>query len=283
MKKIFLLLLALFLVTGCSLTKDNLEDAKIYTTIYPIAYLTESLYGDYGTIESIYPTGADVTTYELTEKQIKNYAKADLFIYNGLSNEKNTTKNLINQNKNLLIIDVSYGLSYNKKIEELWMSPNNYLMLAKNIKDNLIEYLSSKYIIENVEKKYEELAEILSLMDADLRAIGKEAKEKGKNTLVVNSDLFYYLENYGFNIISLDPDSVTETTMNNMKSAFNKKTYTSLIVLDEINSEDIKSIVEENNISTINISSMIHNDPDKGDYVMQMQAFIDSIQNLTLN
>ena len=45
-------------------------------------------------------------------------------------------------------IDVSYGLNYTHGMEELWMSPNNYLMLAKNIKDNLIEYLKSKYIIQ---------------------------------------------------------------------------------------------------------------------------------------
>ncbi len=70
-EKIFLLILSLFLLTGCSLKKDNLESATIYTTIYPIKYLTEFLYKDYATIESIYPAGADVTTYELTDKQIK--------------------------------------------------------------------------------------------------------------------------------------------------------------------------------------------------------------------
>ena len=58
-------------MTGCSLTKDSLEDATIYTTVYPIRYLTEFLYSDYATIESIYPNGADIPSYELTEKQLK--------------------------------------------------------------------------------------------------------------------------------------------------------------------------------------------------------------------
>ena len=58
------------------------------------------------------------------------------------------------------------------------MSPNNYLMLAKNIKDYLKEYLESQIISDYVEKKYQELSEILSLKDADLRAIGKEAQLK---------------------------------------------------------------------------------------------------------
>ena len=38
LKKIFLLGLAIFLTTGCSLTKDSLEDAQIYTTVYHIEY-----------------------------------------------------------------------------------------------------------------------------------------------------------------------------------------------------------------------------------------------------
>lgn len=282
MKKLFLSLIALFLTTGCSFVKDDLEDAKIYTTVYPIRFLSEKLYGEYATIESIYPSGADINTYELTKKQIKNYAKSDLFIYNGLSTEKNTAKNLINQNKNLLIIDVSYGLTFTHSIEELWMSPNNYLMLAKNIKDNLSEYLTSKYIIEDVTEKYNDLAETLSVMDADLRSIGKEARENNTNTLIVNDDLFKYLENYGFEIISLDPDTVTEATLNSTKSAYKKKTYDTLIVLDYKLNDELNGIIKDNNVNTINVSSMIDNDKTNDDYIVQMQAFIDSLRNLSV-
>lgn len=281
MKKLFLLGLALFLLCGCSLIKDNLDGAKIYTTVYPIKFLTEKLYGKYATVESIYPKGADIDTYELTDKQIKKYAKGNLFVYNGLGNEKNITKNLINANKNLLIIDVSYGLSYTYEIEELWMSPNNYLMLAKNIKDNLTEYLKSNYIIEEVKKNYDELAETLSLMDADLRAIGKEAKEKGKNTIIVNDDLFYYLQNYGFNVISLDSDSVTEATINNIKGAFKKGTYKNIILLNNNQSDDIKDIIKTYKANTIVVSSMV--EEDDNDYVTQMQTFIDNLRNLSIN
>lgn len=282
MKKLFLLILSCFLLSGCSLVKDNLEDATIYTTVYPIKYLTENLYGEHSTIESIYPKGADIDSYELTGKQINTYAKGDLFIYNGLGDEKNTAKNLINKNKNLLIIDVSYGLSYNEKIEELWMSPNNYLMLAKNIKDNLIEYIKNKYMIENIQKNYDILAEKLSLMDADLRAIGKDAKEKGTNTLIVNDNLFHYLENYGFNIISLDPDTVTETTINNMKSAFKKGTYKTIIILDDKKTDEIDSILKDYKANTINISSMVYENVNE-DYMTQMQIFIDNLRNLSVS
>ena len=265
MKKIGLLIICMIMLTGCSLKKDSLEDATIYTTIYPIKYLTEFMYKNYSTVESIYPAGADITTYELTDKQIKKYAKGDLFIYNGLSNEKTITKNLINKNRNLLIIDASSGLSYTYGIKELWMSPNNYLMLAKNIRDYLKEYLESKIIAEYVDEKYNELSEILSLKDADLRAIGKEAQSKGTNTLVVSDDALKFLENYGFNIVSLDEENLTEGTLNSIKNNFKKGTYTTIFVLDNNYTDNINSIVNDYKANAIDVKSMINIESDNSD------------------
>ena len=281
-KSIIMVFLTVFLTTGCSLTKDSLEDATIYTTIYPIEYLTESLYSDYATIFSIYPSGADVANYDLTEKQIKEYAKSDLFIYNGLGNEKNIAKDLINKNDNLLIIDVSNGLNYTYGIEELWMSPNNYLMLAKNIKDYLTEYLQSKTIIEYVNNQYDILAENLSLKDADLRAIGKEADSKGTNTLVVSDNAFRFLENYGFEIISLDEDNLTESSLNNIRDAFDEEIYDTIFILDNNYTENINSIIEDYEVNTIDVDSMITYEENNTDCLQNMQAFIDNIRNLTL-
>ena len=281
-KKGFLLILAIFLTTGCSLTKDSLEDATIYTTVYPIKYLTEFLYSDYAEVDSIYPNGADVPNYELTEKQLREYAKSDLFIYNGLGNEKNIAKDMININDNLLIIDVSNGLNYTYGIEELWMSPNNYLMLAKNIKDYLIEYLESTTIIDYVESKYDELAEILSLKDADLRAIGKEARENGANTLIVSNDVFKYLENYGFEVISLDEKTVTESTLNSVRDEFDEGTYDTIIVLDNNYTDSINSIIEDYEANTIDVSSMASFVEGSSDYITVMQQFIDDLRNLSL-
>lgn len=284
MKKILLIVTTILLLTGCNLKKDNLENSTIYTTIYPIKYLTEFLYKDYANIESIYPAGADVTNYSLTEKQINKYAKADLFIYNGLSNEKNITKNLINKNRNLLIIDVSNGLSYTYGVKELWMSPNNYLMLAKNIKDYLKEYLQSSIITENVDHKYNELAEILSTKDADLREIGKKAMENGTNTLVVSDNVFRFLENYGFNIISLDEETLTESSLNSIKNSFKKKKYKNILVLDNNYTDNIKNIINDSKAKAIDVKSMMNTDANNNteDYLTVMQDLIDNIRNLCI-
>ena len=87
---------------------DTMEDINIYTTIYPINYITERLYGDYSNVYSIYPNGVNVQLenvdtnelYSLTEKQLNDYSKADLFVFNSLLYEGNYVKPMFNNNKN---------------------------------------------------------------------------------------------------------------------------------------------------------------------------------------
>ena len=218
----------------------------------------------------------------MTDKQIKEYAKGDLFIYNGLGNEKNIAKDLINRNDNLLIIDVSNGLNYTNGMEELWMSPNNYLMLAKNIRDYLTEYLQSKTIIDYVNAQYDILAENLSLKDADLRAIGKEADSKGTNRLLVSDNVFRFLENYGFEIVSLDEETLTESALNNIREAIDADEFDTIFVLDNNYTENINSIIEDYEVNTIDVSSMSTYEENNSDCLQNMQTFIDNIRNLTL-
>ena len=83
MKKIIytiLLGLSLFTLTGC-FKMDNLEDITIYTSSYPIEYLTNELYGEHSTINSIYPDDVDINKYELNDKQIKDYSNTTMYIF----------------------------------------------------------------------------------------------------------------------------------------------------------------------------------------------------------
>ena len=251
--------LLIIFTSSCSIKKDDLENAVIYTTVYPINYLTKYLYNDYGNISSIYPKDCDLDNYKLTSKQINNYAKADLFIYNGLSKEKELAKKLINKNKKMLIIDVSYGLKLQNDSSELWLSPNNYLMLAKNIKDNLIEYLTSKIIIEEIEKNYKDFEENISIMDALLHSYGTEAQENNKNLIITSSNTFKYLNNYGFNVISLeDSANLKDNKINAIRNNFSSEKYKYIITLkSDQNNEVIKDLTDNYNAKLIIVDPLI--------------------------
>lgn len=280
-KKILLLCLTLGLLTACSVSNDTLEGATIYVTNYPIKYLVQTLYGNHSKIESIYPNDADTTTYELTDKQIKTYSKGDVFVYDGLTNEKELAKSFLNNNSKMVIMDVSYGLNIKYSTEELWLSPNNYLMLAKNIKDNFNESLTNKYVIEEINQKYNTFSEKMSLMDADLRNIAKTANEKNKGTVVITSKAYQYLEGYGFTIVDLSSDAyASDTALKTVKNNFKNGKY--LAVISDPNEDnstvtDLVNNYKANNIKLSKMTKGISSD----DYINTMQAFIDSLQNST--
>ena len=270
----------MLLLSGCG--EDALVNNDVYTTIYPIEYLTEYLYGEDRSVLSIYPSGADVNTYELTDMQKENYSLAGLFVYNGITNEKELAREFLNNNPELLLIDVSYGLNYEYAIEELWLSPNNYLMLAKNIKNNLIDYTTSTVLREAIEDRYREIEEELSFMDAELRSVATEAKSEGNATLVVSSNKLLFLENYGFQVIVLG-DEVNES----ISELFDDGDVSDIYLCDtDQKNEFITSLESEYDANIINVDTMytLTDEEASGNatYLTIMRSFIDNIRNTTL-
>lgn len=209
MKKIFLLILSMFLLTGCDLFKsDAMDNINIYTTTYPVRYLINYLYGDNSTIYSIYPNGVNYKEYELSDKKLNEYAKSSLFVFSSLDIDRDYAVKMVNINSNLKLIDVSMGMEYDNSIEELWLNPYNYLMMAQNIKNGLLEYITNPYLISNKEKngisdRYEVLQYELSKLDANYKDVLENAKYK---TIVTDSDALKFLEKYGIKVISLSED-----------------------------------------------------------------------------
>ena len=185
-----------------------MEDITIYTTIYPLNYITDYLYGDNAKIYSVYPSGVDVTTYELTNKQIEDYSNNDLFVFNSLDRDRDYAVKMINKNKNLKIIDVALGMETINSIEELWLNPYNYLMMAQNLKNGLNEYIENPYLIKEIDNNYEDLKLKLSKLDATIKTT---VNSSNYNTIVVDNHLFKFLEKYDLKVISLEEDMKNET------------------------------------------------------------------------
>ena len=281
-KGLLLIIISIFFVTSCSLKTNKLDNATIYTTIYPVKYIMESLYGENSTITSIYPNGVNLNEYELTEKQLDNYASGDLFVYVGVGNEKEIAKSLVNKNNKLLIIDATYGLSSNN-YKELWLAPNNFLMMLKNVKNSLNEYLDNSIKEEEVTKKYDEIYTKVSWLDAEFRSIAKQAEENGKSTLVTSSHTFDFLTGYGFNVICLQDieSSGSASAVSDIKSKFKGTTYTNIIKLNsEEESELVKELVNKYKAKVTNINDLVTNEDSASDYVTIQYENISIIRDL---
>ncbi len=250
MKKVIVLLMSLFLLTGC-LEEEKL-DKIAYTTYYPLEFATNYMYKDFATVKSIYPNGIDTSKYTLTDKQKSIYAASDMFVYAGVTDEVKLAAEFLNTNQNISIIDGTKGLSYSSEVCELWLDPSNYLMIARNIKSTLIDYANNVYDEEKIDKLYDELKIKISEIDVDLTMMGKNASKK--NILVTN-DSFNFLSKYNINVISIKEGDTK--SINDAKKLINSGEIKYVYVLrGNTLSEEIETFIKNYNLEKIEIDSM---------------------------
>ncbi len=297
MKKIILLLLSILCLTGC-FKRDTMEGIDIYTTIYPITFITEKLYGEYSNIESIYPNGVNIQlerceecsnlSYTLTDKQLSDYSKADLFIFNSLLYEGEYVKPMFENNKNLKIINATDNLTEEDfyGLEEVWLDPSRLLTLARNIKNGFDEYISNYYLKQNIENNFNNLKEELDKLGSKLADTTKNADNK---IIVTNNKLFNFLsrDKYGLNVYVLDENS-NQKTISDVKSLIeNKKIkYIYIRQYDEPN-EIINNLIKDTDVEIIKIhmlTNLTENEiSNKKDYFTIMNENIELLRKNLYN
>ena len=283
--KLFVMISFIIMLTGCL----ELDDATIYTTTYPVEYIVNELYGYNSEVLSIYPEGVNVNTYTLSNKKIKKYSKSDLFVYNGLTDEKRIAADFVNKNSRLKIIDVTEGLTFTYDYKELWLNPVNYLMLAQNVKNGLKEYIDSTIIKEEIDSNYEKLKENIVEFETTLEALSKDAKDK---TIVVTKNYLKFLENYGFNIISIEEtDELSNDTVNRVISLINDKKVKNIFITDEETDQEtytdtINKIKEAGaELKTLNTITLLNEEQKSNneDYVTLMRENIETLKEEIYN
>ena len=254
--KYILLILLLICASGCSLFKrDTMEDITIITTTYANEYVIDYLYGDNAVINSIYPDDTNIDTYTFTDKQVRDNSEKDLFIYMGKTKDSDIAIEYLNNNKKLKLIDATFGMEYKNGVEELWMNPSNLLMISQNVKNGLCEYITSTYLIKEIENNYEKLKIELSELDADIRLSFENAENK---TIFVNSNSLKYLEKYGLEVIVInEKDNQYEKNLNILKNKIENEETKNFYILEYTNtSNDIKKLVEDKKIKLLTIRNL---------------------------
>lgn len=281
---VFITLIAM-LGTGCTIRRDTLENITIYTSAYPIEYITKFIYGNHSKVESIYPYGIDNKTYTLTDEHIKLYSNdASLFIFNGINNEKNYVGPMLNYNKNLKIIDSTKSIDYEYGEEELWLNPSNVLMMAKNIKEGFDEYISNQYLRNDIKTKYEELKLTISKLEAKIYFMVETADN---NAILVTDDTLNFLEKYGFTVYSLDEDTINDKKIETIKSAISKNKISYIFDLDTENNDTVNDFISKYKLEKIvlnNLSNLSDNErKNNKDYITIMNDNIDSLRKELYN
>ena len=287
MKKFSLIIVFSLIITTCltgCLKKDKMEDINIATTIYPVEYVTNRLYGDYSKVESIYPRGAIASNYKITKKQLKDYSEYDLFIYNGESKEREYATEMLGNNKHLKIIDAAYGVDTIYSNSDIWLNPSNILMLGQNIKTELNGYISDPYLVKELEDKY-------TLLKVDITELETEMKKTNdnsvNNTIIVADESLNFLKKYGFNVINLTNNGKNkETNIEKAKSLIYSKEVNYIFVMENSkNYEIVKTLTSSYPIETLTfrtIETITEEDVENNDdYLSIMHSNIDLLKQET--
>jgi zinc transport system substrate-binding protein len=141
---ILVLLLLVPLLSGC-VSQDELPSGKVNvaTTITPLGNFVTAVGGDKVEVTVLVPPGAEPHTYEPTPSQMKNVAKADLYIMNGAGLEFWMDK-VLQINRNMLIVDSSNGVELVNETggetePHIWISLRNAAIQVNNICSGLIQ------------------------------------------------------------------------------------------------------------------------------------------------
>ncbi|MBR6689928.1 MAG: zinc ABC transporter substrate-binding protein [Bacilli bacterium] len=266
-------------LTGC-LKNDSMEDINIVTSSYPIEFVVNELYGGHSTITSLYPKDDEIIDFKVTDVLLEQYSNNDLFIFNGLSEEKNYVNKMVENNDKLMIIDVTSNITGENihSIEELWLDPNNLLTMANNIRKGFKEYINSTYLTDEVDENYENLKINLTGLDGKYYSTIKDATNK---TIIVSDDAFLFLENYGIDVISLDPDTRKDKDVSDAKKLLKDESCNYVFVKYKEDNEKIKEFLEDTGADKLELYTMTNLEGvnvDKNNYITLMNQNLENLK-----
>lgn len=312
MKKIFpLLFLLLLTLAACSNNQNSADDQTltVYTTVFPLTSFVEQIAEDTVNVESIYPQGADMHSYEPTQKDMISYSDGDLFLTT--SNELDPVASSIAETikNDTEIIETAADINAEAFLEShhehgheeahsdeeehdhgsmdphIWLSPSLASDMALSVKTALTELSPDNADMYN--ENYEALKADIEQLDEQLTQISSDP---------VNTDVFishesigYLAHQYGFNQVGINGLSNQEPSQQELTE-----------IIDSINAEDIPYILYEPNVtSTVtdvirsetnaeplyfnNLESLANNDPEDATYQSMMEKNIESLDKALNN
>jgi len=282
MKKIKILFITIILLglTGC-FKNDSMEDINIVTSSYPIEFVVKELYGNHSTITSLYPKDDEIIDFEVTDVLLEQYSNSNLFIFNGLSNEKDYVNKMVDNNNDLMIIDITSNIPSDNinSIEELWLDPNNLLTIANNIRKGFMEYINSSYLIDEINLSYEDLKIELTNLDGKYYS---SLKNSDYDTIIVSDNSFKFLEKYGIEVISLDPDTVKDKDISKAKELINDGSCNYIFIKYKEDNNKITNFINETGITKIELYTMTNLKDINIDQTNYISLMNENLENLEL-
>ena len=284
-KVLILCLATILFTTSCSKEGSN-ESPLAAVSIEPLKNIFETIAGDRFRTYTIMPQGNNPETFELSSIGRFNVEKSDLIITTGLMPfEKQLLKSSDNKQRFINVsegIDFIYGTHYHNdannrskrhahKVADphVWLSPQNNIIIARNIKDYLCRIDPKN--AETYESNYKIYAQKLEAIDADISA--KLSDLKVKSFIVWHPSLSYFAKDYGLNQISVSSDN-KEASVGSVASIIKQAKEKGVKVMffqKEFDMRQASTISDELNANVILINPVSY------DWESQLQIIVDGL------
>lgn len=222
-KIISMIIVACIFLVGCSSSKNDKtkeiatteqkgRKKVIYTTFFPVTYLTNSIVGDKMEIKTIIKGNQEPHSFEIKTNDMKDILEADLIIYNGANMESfipdlesvvNDKNKFLNMSQGLTLLDNGDGLSDKHEMinPHTWLSIKNAIIQLDTIykKVSSIDPENEAYYKENLKKAQDEFRALDKKFETELAKV----KDKEKYFVVSHAAFNYLANDYGLKQVAV--------------------------------------------------------------------------------
>ena len=286
---IILIILIIFILTGCNEEKINSENFKITTSFYPMYIIALNLTKDAKNIELNNMTDSSIGclhNYTLTTNDLKKIQESDILVINGLGLEENILNTVNKTNSNIKVIDSSDNIdekdiiSGNNVNPHIWTSINLYKNQVETISENLInlDENNREIYVKNTEEYINKLNELENRENT--------VKEKMANVeVVVFSESLEYLikeMNINYSIFSIghEESGVSSEELGEIIDEINNKNIKAILIDKEDSKAIANSVSAETGATVHEMDSCLTGELDLDSYITKMNSNLDILENI---
>jgi zinc transport system substrate-binding protein len=200
------------------------EPIRVFVSILPQKYFVERIGGPWVVAEALVGQGQNPATYNPNPKQMVRLAKSPAFFRIGVPFESVWSTRIISTNKDMVIVDThkdvpliimenmfeaenlhgeASGHSHigdGRKDPHIWTDPKIVKVVAKNIKEALIELVPNR--AKFFEHNYEKFVEDLNNLDLKIKETLKPVQQR--KFIVFHPSWGYFAKAYGLRQIAVE-------------------------------------------------------------------------------
>jgi manganese/zinc/iron transport system substrate-binding protein len=209
MKNVYIILLALIVISACSPKNSDSDKLQVVATTGMIADVAKNIGGDAVEVTGLMGPGVDPHLYKATAKDLQRLAEADVILYNGLHLESKMAEVFEKMGGRTVTAAVAEKIPVNKLIHEssnvhdphVWFDLELWILVTEEIYSVLKSASPENEAVFS--KNYAEYQSRLSALKSEVESkIATVPSEK--RILITAHDAFnYFGKAYGFEVMGL--------------------------------------------------------------------------------